>query len=125
VLEGVAFGIRARLDTLARTGPAATELRVSGGGGQLPGWNTIKADVLGIPVRRVPGDATATGVAMLAGLGIGAYANPAEAIAAACHVEPAVDPDPAVHATYAGLYEHYREVVASSVVRVQATGAVS
>ena len=123
VLEGVAFGIRARLDTLARTGPAATELRVSGGGGQIEGWNRIKADVLGIPVRRVPGDATAAGVAMLAGLGVGAYANPAEAIAAAGHLDPAVDPDPAVHAIYDDLYGRYREVVGSAVVRVRGSAA--
>ena len=122
VLEGVAFGIRARVDTLARTGPAATELRVSGGGGHLTGWNQIKADVLGIPVRRVPGDATAAGVAMLAGLGVGAYASPAEAIAAACHVDAPVEPDADTHARYDTLYGHYRELVGSAVVRVAGAG---
>ena len=125
VLEGVAMGIRSRLDTLARTGPAATELRVSGGGGQLTGWNRIKADVLGLPVRPVPGDATATGVAMLAGLGVGAYASPAEAIAGACHVDAAVDPDPAVHRRYEELYARYRELVGSTVVRVGRPGGAS
>lgn len=122
VLEGVAMGIRGRLDTLARTGPAATELRVSGGGGQLAGWNRIKADVLGIPVRRVPGDATATGVAMLAGLGVGAYGSPAEAIAAATYLDPALEPDPEAHERYASLYARYRELVGSAVVRVGPEG---
>ena len=58
-----------------------TELRISGGDTRLATWNRVKADVLGIPVRTVPGDAAVTGVAMLAGLGAGVYRDPAEAIA--------------------------------------------
>ncbi len=43
----------------------------------------IGADAVGIPVRVVPGDATAAGVAMLAGLRAGVYGSPADAVAAA------------------------------------------
>ena len=58
-------------------------------------WDQIKADVLGVPVLRVPGDATAAGVAMLAGIGAGVYSGPDEAVTAACHPEEPVLPDPA------------------------------
>ena len=118
VLEGVAFGIRSRIEALARSGSPATELRVSGGGASLREWNRIKADVLGIPVTRIPTDATAAGVAMLAGLGVGLYRDAADAVARTVRPEPAVDPDPETHARYEPIYEHYQALVASRVVRV-------
>src|SRR5438477_418770 len=69
-LEGVALTIRAQLMLLAQGGAPATELRISGGDTRLATWNQIKADVTGLPVTTVPGDAAVTGVAMLTGLGI-------------------------------------------------------
>jgi len=117
VLEGVAFGIRARIEALSRAGSPATELRVSGGDASLGTWNRIKADVLGIPVTRVPGDATAAGVAMLAGLGVGLYRDAAEAVTSAGHLEPSIEPDPKTHARYEPIYERYRTLLRSSVVR--------
>ena len=58
VLEGVAFAIaRPARPAPRRAARRSTELRVSGGDTRLATWNRIKADVLGIPVRTVPGDA--------------------------------------------------------------------
>jgi xylulokinase len=118
MLEGVAFAIRMRMETLARASTPATELRVSGRAAGLATWNQIKADVLGLPVIRVAGDATAAGVAMLAGLGVGVYADAAAAIAAGCRLESRAEPDPRNHSRYQAMYERYRAVVASSAVRV-------
>jgi sugar (pentulose or hexulose) kinase len=123
VLEGVAFGIRARIEALTRAGSPASELRVSGGDASLRTWNRIKADVLGIPVTRVPGDATAAGVAMLAGLGVGLYRDAAETLASAGHLEPSIEPDPETHARYESIYERYQTLLASSVVRGLEGGA--
>ena len=100
VLEGVAFAIDDQLDLLRSGGAPVTELRVSGGDTRLASWTRIKADVLGIPVRTVPGDAAVTGVAMLAGLGAGVYRDPAEAIERCVRLEPAVEPDPATPAAW-------------------------
>ncbi len=61
MLEGVAFAIRDQLDLLADGGARVTELRVSGGDTRLATWNQIKADVLGVPVVAVPGDAAVAG----------------------------------------------------------------
>ncbi len=119
-LEGVAFGLRARLEALGRDRGPVAELRVSGQAAGLRTWNQIKADVLGIPVLRIPGDATAAGVAMLAGLGVGAYASPAEAVAAACRPAEPVLPDAARQARYDALYDRYRDVLASRLARGQA-----
>ncbi len=120
-LEGVAFGIRAHLETLGRASTPVTELRVSGRPASLRTWNRIKADVLGIPVSRVPGDATAAGVALLAGLGVGVYSSPDSAMATACRRDPPIEPDAANHERYLAIYEHYREVVGSPLVRTAAT----
>lgn len=110
-MEGVACGIRARLTTLGRASTPATELRVSGGGAGMPVWNQIKADVTGIPVVRVPGDSTAAGAAMLAGLGAGIYRDPTEAVARGYRPAERAEPDPANRALYDDLYERYRRLV--------------
>ena len=116
-LEGLACAVRARLETLARTSAPATELRVSGGGAGLAGWNQIKADVTGIPVARVAGDSTAAGAAMLAGLGAGIYRDAGEAVAAGYRPAGRAEPDPARRALYDDLYGRYTDLLGSEVVR--------
>lgn len=116
-LEGIACGVRARLETLGRTSAPATELRVSGGGAGLAIWSQIKADVTGIPVVRVAGDSTAAGAAMLAGLGAGIYRDPAEAVAAVCRPAGPVWPEPAHRALYDDLYARYLTLIGSPVAR--------
>jgi xylulokinase len=118
VLEGVAYGIRARVETLSRAGSPASELRISGGDSRLGTWNQIKADVLGLPVVRVPGDATSAGAALLAGLGVGLYSDPGEAISVGCHPESPIEPDSANHARYDELFLGYRELIGSRAIHV-------
>ena len=116
-MEGIAFGVRDRLETLGRTSQPATELRVSGGGAGMAVWNQIKADVTGIPVVRVAGDSTAAGAALLAGLGAGVYRDAAEAVSAGYRPAGRAEPDPAHRALYDELYERYRVLIGSAVVR--------
>jgi xylulokinase len=118
VLEGVAFGIRARLETLGRASAPLTELRVSGGGAGLGTWNQIKADVLGVPVIRVAGDATAAGAAMLAGLGTGVYRNAGEATSAGYRPGLRVEPSAQNRERYDEIYARYRALIGSPVVRM-------
>jgi xylulokinase len=106
-LEGVAFGVRARLETLERASAKATELRVSGGGARIALWNQIKADVTGTPVVCVPGDSTAAGTAMLAGLGAGIYRDVAQAVKAAYRPGPVAEPDPRHRGLYDEMYARY------------------
>jgi xylulokinase len=122
VLEGVAFAIDDQLDLLRTGGAPVTELRVSGGDTRLASWTRIKADILGIPVRAVPGDAAATGVAMLAGLGAGLYRDPDEAIERCVRLEPPVEPDLATRAAYAEARAAYRAVANAGAVRRRPTG---
>ena len=119
-LEGMAFGVRARLETLGRASVPPTELRVSGGGAGMAVWNQIKADVAGIPVVRVAGDSTAAGTALLAGLGAGVYADAADAVASGYRPEGRWDPDPARRELYADLYARYQALIGSPVARPEA-----
>jgi xylulokinase len=114
-MEGVACGVRTRLDTLGRASTPATELRVSGGGAAMRIWNQIKADVTGIPVVHVAGDSTAAGAAMLAGLGAGIYRDAAEAVAQGYRPADRAEPDPANRALYDDLYERYQLLVSSAI----------
>lgn len=123
VMEGVAFAIRAHVEGLGAASTPATEMRVSGRPASLRTWNHIKADVLGIPVARVAGDATTSGVAMLAGIGVGIYPDAQSAIAIACRPDPPIEPDLANHDRYTTLYEHYRTVVASATLHGGAVAA--
>ncbi|HTS14558.1 MAG TPA: FGGY family carbohydrate kinase, partial [Candidatus Sulfotelmatobacter sp.] len=104
LLEGVAYEMRAQLDLLRAAGVPVEELRVSGGDTRLATWNQVKADVIGVPVRVVEGDAAVTGVAMLAGLGCGAYADAAAAVAAATRLGRTWLPDPAARGVHETRY---------------------
>jgi xylulokinase len=116
MMEGVAFAIRDQLDLIRAGGARVTELRISGGDTRLASWSRIKADVIGIPVVTVPGDAAVGGVAMLAGMGAGIYASPQDAIAQV-RLGTAVDPDAATRALYDERFAAWRELGGSSAVR--------
>jgi xylulokinase len=120
MLEGVAFAIREQLGLLREGGASVTELRISGGDARLSTWNRIKADVLGVPVVSVPGDAAVGGVAMLAGLGAGIYRDVDDAIQRCVRLPAPIEPNPATHMHYDDRFAAWRELAASSVVRRQA-----
>ena len=117
MLEGSALEMGLQLDLLRSAGTPVTELRVSGGDARLATWNQVKADVLGIPVVAIAGDAAVTGVAMLAGIGAGIYRDVDEAIARCVHVAERREPDPGAAATYRAIAPRYRELVDAAVVR--------
>lgn len=122
MLEGAAFAIRAQLELLRNAGAPITELRVSGGDTRLATWNRIKADVTGLPVRSIPGDAATTGVAMLAGLGAGVYRDVDEAIARCVRPDATIEPSAALRGIYDRAFRSYEQLAASDVVRRPTAG---
>ncbi|MFN6462164.1 MAG: xylulokinase [Nostoc sp. DedVER02] len=75
-LEGVAFALRQGFEALEATGFKATELRLAGGGTVEMRWKQLLADVLKIPLYATTvAAASARGAALLAGIGIGVYAD--------------------------------------------------
>jgi xylulokinase len=109
VLEGCAYALRDIVDRLGALHLAQGEVRIVGGGARDDLWASIKADVLGRPVRRVLSDeATAVGAAMVAGVGAGVFASFAAA-SVAVHLDAStIDPDPAAQQQYDEAYGRYR-----------------
>jgi len=110
ILEGSAYAIRDIVDQMKAMGLEAQEVRVMGGGAQSRLWNQIKADVTGVPVA-VPQvtETTALGAAMLALVGVGAYAGLAEAAEQIVQIVERFEPQPSAQRLYAEYYNLYRQ----------------
>ena len=108
VLEGCAYALRDIVERLDALGLGRGEVRIVGGGARDNLWATIKADVLGRPVRRVlTEEATAVGAAMVAGVGTGFFADFTSALVAVRVAPVTIDPDPAAADKYAEAYRRY------------------
>jgi xylulokinase len=110
VLEGSAYAVRDITDQMQAIGLKLQEVRVMGGGARSRLWNQIKANVTGIPIT-VPQttETTALGAALLALVGIGAFANLAEASRQAVRIVERFEPEPEVQALYTDFYSLYRQ----------------
>jgi xylulokinase len=111
VLEGVAFAIRALVDTMAEAGAPVKEIHVSGGGARSDLWNQIKADVIGVPVAAAGEDATSLGAALLAGFAVGTFSSPAEAAARCVRFRRRYDPDFSLADVYGERYLKFRALM--------------
>ena len=95
ILEGVAFTIRNMAEVLKEIGADVQRIRVVGGGSASDLWNQIRADVTQTPFERAKvTEGTATGIALLTGLGIGLYQDLEEATRRIAPVEKTYAPDP-------------------------------
>jgi xylulokinase len=101
-MEGLTFALRYLLQGFQPvTGLTASQLRTVGGGSRNRWWQSLKADVLGLPIE-VPAvsDVTASGAALLAGIGIGMFSDAADAAARSYRPAVRYEPDPGRHAVY-------------------------
>jgi xylulokinase len=110
VLEGVAFAIREHLETMAQAGAPVREMYVSGGGGRSALWNQVKATITGIPVSTVKSDATALGVALVAGTAIGFYPSLEAAVHRCSHISDRYEPQSALADLYTARYHRFRQL---------------
>jgi L-xylulokinase len=95
VLEGVVFNHRWHVEALAeRFDLTRRPVRLAGGGARSPQWTQLLTDAIGRPVEVTDAtEAGSRGAALLAGLGVKAYADPAEAVSAAVRVVRSHEPD--------------------------------
>jgi xylulokinase len=114
VIEGVAF---ACLDSAAEVqrasgeqAPGTAELLVGGGGARSPVLRDVLAACAGTPVRRLDVEASPMGAALLAGLGVGVWADVGEATATV-GTSAVRRPGEAATAAYRRSRERYREAV--------------
>ena len=96
ILEGVALEYGIYLDALEKLYGAGRvrEVRVTGGGEKSAVWNSIKADVLGVPVVQIVGGGGAPmGAALLAAHGVGIVKDLAEGAARWVKTGTVTEPD--------------------------------
>ncbi|MBN2470881.1 MAG: carbohydrate kinase, partial [Anaerolineae bacterium] len=106
IYEGVAISIR---DSFAVIPGQVETMRLAGGGARSPFWSQMIADCTGIEVQVPSGhEYGAKGVALLAGVAIGWYANLSEAMQTAVQISRIYQPDPARQVEYTALYAKYR-----------------
>ena len=114
VLEGIAFSLKNVLDRIE--GLAGPQKRITVGARELanPGWSKLRATIyqrqLAVLNTEEP---TALGAMILAAVGIGVYANLAEAVRAVTGLSGRVEPSPDTAEDYQRLYELYLDAADS------------
>lgn len=113
VMEGVGFSLCDSLQILRELHVNVSEMLACGGGGSSPLWRKILSDQFGCPVKTIASNGgAALGVALLAGVGAGAYKSVPEACAAVIRHDKVTQPDieqnalySKYHALFNGLYK--------------------
>ena len=108
ILDGVAVNIGNCFDLIQESAQLhqtqIDHIRLGGGGSQLTLWHQIIADSLNRPIHIMNTQEAGTlGAALLAGIGVGTYANPSEAVAATVKVRHIIEPNAENHTIYLEL----------------------
>lgn len=107
--EGIAFSIRDLVEQAKSFGLTFGVVKLLGGGAKSATWRQILSDVTGLKLER-PGNGDASfGAALVAGLGIGWWADARAAISQAVTTLDRNEPDPKRQGFYQELYEIYRD----------------
>ncbi|SHF27510.1 xylulokinase [Caldanaerobius fijiensis DSM 17918] len=111
ILEGVVFSLRDCLEIIKGMGIPVEEVRASGGGGKSKLWRQIQADVFRTSIVTInSAEGPALGVAILAGVGTGIYANVSEACDAIIKRVNVQYPDEKVSGVYEKNYKLYTQL---------------
>jgi xylulokinase len=108
-LEGIAYGLRHNIETMAEVGAMPRRVVAVGGGVQDPVWLQICSDVTGLAQgvpQRIVG--AAYGDAYLAGYAAGLFRDSQPLREHWVKIGRAIEPNPRVKPTYDELYEIYR-----------------
>jgi xylulokinase len=111
--EGIAYSIRDLLTAARELGLSFGVIKLMGGGARSATWRQIIADVTGLVVER-PGNGDASfGAALVAGIGVGFYRDPKEAVALCVKVLDRCEPDASRHALYSRIFAIYKDAQAA------------
>ncbi len=111
--EGIAFSIRDLLQAAQALGLAFGTIRLIGGGARSAVWRQIIADVTGLVVERTESGDASFGAALVAGLGVGVFASPEDAVAKCVRFLDRAEPDAANHEFYTELFSIYKDAQAA------------
>jgi xylulokinase len=108
--EGIAFAIRDAMTSAEDLGMHYDTIRLIGGGARSATWRQIMADVLGRQILLPANGDASFGAAALAGIGVGVFTDPADAIARCCRTVMTHEPSPETHDRYTEFFDVYRDV---------------
>ncbi|MBP6852042.1 MAG: xylulokinase [Rhodoferax sp.] len=107
--EGIAFSLRDILEQFRAQKLDLAEARIIGGGARSATWRQIVADVLGIRILMPAVTDASFGAALLAGVGVGVFADEASAVTTCVATAAVHEPDPGRRDLYDALYPIYRD----------------
>lgn len=111
LLEGAAYALNHNLEAAREQGISIGMMRAVGGASANALWMQIKADVTGESICAIASpETTATGCAVMAGVGCGEFASFAEAAERFVKIGRVYTPDPANREVYREGYERYLSV---------------
>ena len=111
VLEGIGFSVLDIAEVLRSLSVEAGSVRVSGGLARLDSINQIKADMLGVPVKKLDDfETTAIGAAILGIAGGEQVSNLEEMAQMFCSLDKEYEPDTAKHDYYEDFFGMYRSL---------------
>ena len=109
VIEGVCFAMRDSVSILRELGLSPSSLLLTGGGAKSPLLRRLQAEIYGVPVTTVNREeGPAYGAALLAAVGVGAFADLATAARETLVRAPFEVPAVGAHAQYDGAYARFR-----------------
>ena len=110
LLEGVAFSLKDCCRTIEKLGLVTHETILIGGGAKSKIWSRIVCDVFNTPVICPAGSDASFGSALLAGVGIGVFADEISAVKQCLKLDRRLTPVPANAEQYRRLFVQYRRI---------------
>jgi xylulokinase len=115
VLEGICFALRDSVSILDSLGLAPKELLLTGGGARSAFLRQLQSDVYGLPVATVNREeGPAYGAALLAAVGVGAYADLTSAARATLVRGTVAVPNQQAHRAYDDAYARFKRGFAAA-----------
>jgi xylulokinase len=109
VMEGVVFSLRDGVEIMRGLNVPLTQIRATGGGGRSALWRQMQADIYGAEVVTLKAEeGPAYGAALLAGVGVGKFANVSEAVDQCVAIAGRTEPNLTTAAQYQMVYDIYR-----------------
>lgn len=121
--EGIAFSLRDILEQFRAQGLDMQAARIAGGGARSACWRQIVADVLGVDVLLPEVTDASFGAALVAGVGVGVFADERSAARQCTRIVGHAQPDPARRGLYQDLFGIYRQSQAALVASNHALAA--
>ena len=114
IMESTTFYFVEVLKMLKNMGIEISEFTATGGGAKSDAWLQIKADILGIPFKRLKQtECGLVGAAVIAGLATDIWSSPTQAISNFVQPEVVFEPDKVLSISYQQKYELYKELYPS------------